>query len=519
MFFYSESYVKNSSIKFTANSGYNVNIQENIFSGLSKKSLLNIYISGDITYLKKNMFRNLYFNNSLSNSIKITTNRLEMENNIVANLTTSAENTGKYPYLFSIKPLKQADFRIFLWNNTFYKNSRSFDITPNKGFLIYVSNKRGSLTTVNNYQGVDIHNNIFEKNKVLGCPLSKDVLGDFDTTGTINFFNQKNLFADCQVGEEIKCISANVNISPSSVNYWGTASEMIDPDNGNFALSKYSYATEKGYSGNTDLHPPAVDYFGKTRKVDADGDGTAVIDLGAVEYFPNEDYFISIDIKGSGFGLVESSRSLTLYPGKNTFRATNDSIMQFRAEADMFSKIVKWEGDCQSCGTNFANCVINLTKDKNIHCVAVFDTDLYNVNIEKNSGYGSVYVDVLSKECNFIKSGDKYICSFKAGKNSYINLYASSGTYITGNGDVISFDKWDGDCKSCGSTLSCSVLVSKDLNCKALFSAHNTNVTVIEKKSGCSMGVYGGNSIWATLIILIAILFRRKLSNLGKNSV
>lgn len=279
--------------------------------------------------------------------------------------------------------------------------------------------------------------------------------------------------------------------------------------------------------------PPTKDFFGNQR--------VKPLDIGAVEYQQNKDLFASIDIKGSGFGYLLGSNSVgtemfVMFPDKKLFNSIDNlkfSRLYLKVEPDMFSKFVRWEDDCSTCNNN-ATCDIALSKDKNIHCTAVFDREFYTLKIEKDTPHGSVFIDKLSKECEFSKNGDKYICQIDSEKNSYVTLYVLSSSYLTENG-IVTFDSWQGDCSNCGNNTSCPLLLNKNLNCIVKFSSYNPNVAQLKDSptdndnyqtfnpdevqvnsnndsggSGCNMGT--GNSIYMLLILLILIL-RRKILN------
>ena len=141
-FIYSENYDDFAYLSFDTYSGYSLSVENNLFISKTPKAKLSIYFGGTNIDLKKNMFKDITFNNNHSNSIEIFTNKLNMENNIFSNLKADAivdKYRDTFPYLITIKPLDNNDYILFIWNNTFYKNQRIFDITPNKGFLVHIA--------------------------------------------------------------------------------------------------------------------------------------------------------------------------------------------------------------------------------------------------------------------------------------------------------------------------------------------------------------------------------------------
>ena len=406
----------------------------------------------------------------------------------------------------------------------FYKNKRTFYPTSNKGFLLNILNtielKDGSVLIPKQTE-LHIYNNIFEQNKTLGCAYAKDIVTNLNNSNPknkVSLYFDKNIFSDCELIEEEKCIMYSPAYTGS--NYWKKVAGMVDPDNGNFALAKDSFAVEKGYSGNNNIKPPSFDYFENQRVFDGDLDGTPIIDIGAVEYVYNNNYYLSTDIRGDGFGMIVSTSQyltdfLTEFPDKKGFNYYYSDKVQILAYADKFSKFVKWEGDCNTCNNPSPQpiCNINLKEGENVHCVAVFEKDSFKLTLEKDTAYGKVFIGSFYNECKFKKNGDKYVCEVELGKYENIDLFTLKETYITENGSTISFDSWEGDCAKCKKDYKCSIFLYKNKTCSLKFASFNDNLAQFDNGSsdsdggGCSFGTTNSLLLW--LLVLISVLSQR----------
>jgi parallel beta-helix repeat protein len=86
-------------------------------------------------------------------------------------------------------------------------------------------------------------------------------------------------------------IQYNYNVIYNSSKFNGTGSNNIlgknplfsDPERGNFALRSGSSAIDAGASNFTGINAPSVDQLGLKRPQDGNGDGRAVVDIGALE--------------------------------------------------------------------------------------------------------------------------------------------------------------------------------------------------------------------------------------------
>ena len=173
-------------------------------------------------------------------------------------------------------------------NNTLYDNEASTGENPlfgRWGGAVYLASSTGTFLFANN---------IVMASSGIGVLCGADVTGEIHRANDL-YDNPEGHFVDCPTG------SGDLFVAP----------QMVDPAGGDYHLEETSPLVDAGASGVPGL--PGLDVYQGARVSDGDGDGRAVVDIGADEYNPS----------GWDVGLSEAQASATSTGGRQASRAFN----------------------------------------------------------------------------------------------------------------------------------------------------------------------------------------------------
>ncbi len=172
----------------------------------------------------------------------------------------------------------------------------------------------------------------------------------------------------------------------------------------------------------------------------------------------NLQFELSVIKSGSGSGTITSTPA-GINCGSDCSELYDEGTnITITANPDLDNAFVKWENDCDTCGTNL-NCTVNMNTD--IICTAVFEP-IYTLNVTKSgTGVGSVVSNPSGINCG-TDCYEDYV------NGSSITL---SVTTTAGNG----FFGWSGDCSDCGNNTTCTIDITSDKTCNAEFNKITTN--------------------------------------------
>jgi len=191
-----------------------------------------------------------------------------------------------------------------LYNNIFYQNGGyqgvGFYISPNTTGQINIINNTvmgniifnnsspdtsygvGGYLSLNGRSGkVNVYNNIFWQNKNDARASAKvnDLFFDnIQSSPELSLFN--NIINPNDTNSFAVRYTATINLGKNIY----TDPQLNDPNKLNFLPKKGSPVIDKGESSVVSFN---TDFGGNSRKVDGDGDGSAAVDIGALEYAEN----------------------------------------------------------------------------------------------------------------------------------------------------------------------------------------------------------------------------------------
>jgi len=137
----------------------------------------------------------------------------------------------------------------------------------------------------------------------------------------------------------------------------------VNPSNapttaGNLRLNSSSPAVDTG--NNTFIGDVPTDLDGEARVKDGDGNGTAIVDMGAYE---TKGYFqLNISVAGTGSGRVSSSSPEFECTDTCSEIVKEDSVLKLKTKPDQGSFFSSWSGDCSGKG----DCSLIMDADKSV---------------------------------------------------------------------------------------------------------------------------------------------------------
>jgi DNA-binding beta-propeller fold protein YncE len=201
---------------------------------------------------------------------------------------------------------------------------------------------------------------------------------------------------------------------------------------------------------NAAITPGAAEICGDG--IDNDCDGKAdLLDLDCAQ--PK----LAVTKSGNGGGTVTGTG---INCGADCYETyAKATTVTLTATADKNSIFVQWTGACS--GAN-SKCTVTVDSAKNV--TAEFKPKSYDLKVTlAGNGAGKVSSDRVGIECG---NGSK-LCSTKYEYNIQVVLTAAP----LPDDKHSAFEKWTGDCNSCKNSLTCSVTVSKAMNCTVNFKA------------------------------------------------
>jgi len=212
-------------------------------------------------------------------------------------------------------------------------------------------------------------------------------------------------------------------------------------------------------------------------------DGTTTYTTGAITgactvdvTFSINRYDLTVQKTGSGTGTVTSTDNPQTINCGTDCSDTYDfgTPVTLFAQPDTDSAFTGWDADsdCGSCGTNTL-CTVTIDDAKT--CTAVFET-IHTVTVNTTgTGTGSV---------TRVPDQQYY------AKNSTVTLTANADTNSV-------FTGWGGDCGSCGTNTDCTLTVTDEMTCTAMFLAKSQSCSFIvsnPEEFQAALNVAKGNS-------------------------
>ncbi len=239
------------------------------------------------------------------------------------------------------------------WNNTIYTNTNplgedvAIDINPFMSPTITLKN--------NNFSGNAIFDESEDQNSDNGILESEDLY----ISDIIGYYHSSNVQQDPQF---VDADGADNQVGTQDDNLRLLAtSPLIDRGDNNAPSASYPYQ-----SGYIAFAVPNYDIEGNDRKIDGDGDGNKVVDMGAYEFGIR----VKVTKAGQGSGSVASNiGGINCGETCETKLLDKNKNITLTAVANDGSVFDSWEGDCSGCGKN-KDCQIQLNADKN--CTATF---------------------------------------------------------------------------------------------------------------------------------------------------
>ena len=330
-------------------------ISDCIFQDNSKGPALNIYANANSQVeVTKSKF--------ISNLTKTDDGifKIVLEKNATANIGSNIfhQNTGSGIYAVNSGVLN-------IVNNTFYKNNAK------NGGGIYVEmhqNQAGDPVPQ-----VNIENNIVFNNSAYSG-LGNEVYIDGQNSTSIGPGNLKlynNLIgetADFTNPNSGDLVAIDIGVYDQANNLTGVDPQFSNPNLGDFHLLPTSPLIDAG--NNSAVYMPDRDFESDPRRIDGNGDSSAIVDIGADEYNPSGRRFtLTVNITGGGSGTVTSTPGGISCPGDCSEDYLSGYVITLRALPSPGSSFGGWNGDCNICTTNICN--VTMYTDRT--CEAIFN--------------------------------------------------------------------------------------------------------------------------------------------------
>ncbi len=254
-----------------------------------------------------------------------------IQNLIVNNVVTGANGKGGGVHLLS-----GAD--IVLLNNTIADNSKEISNASAEGLQLYVAG--GSLN-------LQLQNNIIQASQgAVYCETSDAQFANNNISGYSGACSDHS--------------GNNGNISQASLFAGGSEAEA-------YRLKQGSPELDAGQNGFSGL--PDTDFLGHTRISDDNGDGQAVVDMGAFEGISIDTLSITVIGNGSGDVVVPAGLGTGIQCGTQcTETYVTGSQLSLTATAANDSEFIGWAGDCAG-----SNSSLSLDMNKTLQCYALFN--------------------------------------------------------------------------------------------------------------------------------------------------